>query len=63
NSGIHIIRYHADVTPGQVPLEQVSDQIRAELLATKQDETYAAQVETWESEADIKKYPGNLSVD
>ena len=46
-SGIHIIRYEGDVTPGAVPLEEVRGQLFDEALATAQEEHYAELLETW----------------
>ena len=45
--------YAADVQQGPVGLDAVRDGLEASLLATKQDETYAAQVETWTQEAKV----------
>ena len=51
--GTHILLYAADVQQGPVGLDAVRDGLEASLLATKQDETYAAQVETWTQEAKV----------
>ena len=46
-SGVHIIRYESDVTPGPVPLEDVRDQLYDEALAAAREENYAALLEGW----------------
>lgn len=49
--GIHIVQYASDLASGEVPLAQIYDTIKAELLADKQDEAYRAQVEQWVANA------------
>ncbi len=56
-SGIHIIYYNSDVTPGPVDIETVRDTLAEETLSTKQEEAYTAQYEEWKNGANIKKYP------
>ena len=46
-SGIHIIRYESDVTPGPVPLDDVRDQLYDEALTTAREENYADLVSKW----------------
>ena len=46
-SGVHIIRYESDVTPGPVPLEEVRDQLYDEALTTLREENYAALLSEW----------------
>ena len=46
-SGIHIIRYESDVTPGPVPLDDVRDQLYDEALTTAREENYADLVSEW----------------
>ena len=60
SNGVHIIYYNSDVTAGAVPLDEVRDELSAELLSTKQDETYDAAYQSWYNEAKIKKYPNRL---
>ena len=60
SNGVHIIYYNSDVTAGAVPLDEVRDELSAELLSTKQDETYDAAYQSWYDEAKIKKYPNRL---
>lgn len=51
--GTHILLYAGDVTPGPVALDTVRESLETSLLATKQDETYTAQVEAWTQEAKV----------
>ncbi len=46
-SGVHIIRYESDVTPGAVPLEEVRDELYEEALTTQREENYADQCSAW----------------
>ena len=46
-SGVHIIRYESDVTPGPVPLEEVRGQLYDEALTTMREENYAALLSEW----------------
>ena len=46
-SGVHIIRYESDVTPGAVPLEDVRDELYDEALTTLREENYNALLEEW----------------
>ena len=45
SSGVHIIYYNSDVTPGAVPIEDVYDALYAEKLNANQNEYLLAQVE------------------
>ncbi len=56
-SGIHIIYYNSDVTPGAVAIEDVRDELAEQMLTTKQDEAFTAQYEEWKAGTKIKKYP------
>jgi len=60
SSGVHIIFYNSDVTPGAVALDTVRDELQASLLETKQDETFEAEYKAWYDAAKIKKYPNRL---
>ena len=59
-SGVHIIKYIGDVTPGEVPLSDVRDALASEVLAQKQDEYYSAQEDQWLSSANPHYYPDRL---
>jgi hypothetical protein len=59
-AGLHLVEYLKDVTPGDVPLEQVSDAIREAALEEKQDEYYDEQITAMLEEANVKYYPERL---
>lgn len=59
-SGIHIIKYIGDVTPGEVDLPDVSRQIQEEVFAEKQELAYETQIESWLSTANATYYPERL---
>ena len=46
-SGVHIIRYESDVTPGPVPLDDVRDQLFDEALTAAREEHYNALLDEW----------------
>jgi hypothetical protein len=46
-SGVHIIYYYADVTPGAVPLETIRDAFAASALAEAQDAHMQEQLAKW----------------
>lgn len=46
-SGVHIIRYESDVTPGPVPLDDVRDQLFDEALTAAREEHYGALLNEW----------------
>lgn len=50
-NGVHIIYYLADITPGDVPFEDIKDGVAAEALEEKVSQTYDDQVEAWVEEA------------
>ena len=45
--GAHILYYNADVPSGDVPFEEVSEKLSAELLRTAQSEFYLSEKEAW----------------
>lgn len=45
--GIHIIYYMADIIPGAVPFEEISEAVADEALESKISETYDSQVSAW----------------
>ena len=49
--GIHIIYYMSDITPGEVPFEEVKGQIETVALEEKKNKTYEDQVAQWVEEA------------
>ena len=59
-SGVHIIKYVGDVTPGEVPLDSIRSILEAEVLAEKQELSYVEQEAQWIAAADVKYYPEKL---
>lgn len=55
-SGVHIIRYTADIPEGPVALETVREDLSKELLTDKQDETFNNQVTEWVAQSSVKVY-------
>lgn len=52
DSGIHILKYIGDSIEADVPATaDKNEEIKAELLSTKQDDTYAAAVDQWVEES------------
>lgn len=47
SSGVHIIRYESDVTPGAVPLEDIRDALYDETLENLKTEHYNDELEAW----------------
>jgi hypothetical protein len=60
-SGIHIIQYTSDIPEGPVALETVKDDLSAELLTTKQDETFNNQVTEWVAQSPVKVYKERMA--
>ena len=52
-NGIYLIYYLADITPGAVPFEDISDAIADEALEDKISATYNDQVAAWVEEANV----------
>ena len=46
-SGVHIIYYASDVTPGPIPMEQVHDQLYTEALDDAKTEHYEQEGTSW----------------
>ena len=49
-SGVHIIRYESDVTPGAVPLEEVHDKLYDEVLESARTEHFNSELKSWVAE-------------
>ena len=47
SSGIHIIRYESDVTPGAVPLDEIRDKLYDETLEKLKTDHYNSELESW----------------
>ena len=61
--GYHIIKYVEALPEGAVPLDEVKDEIKDNLLSAKQDELYSTQLTEWNDEMKIKIYENRLSLD
>lgn len=59
-SGIYIVYYLSDITPGEVDYETAKDEVRATLLETKQSEAYDAQLAAWMEELNVTYYLDNF---
>lgn len=55
--GFYIVQYAADVAEGPAPLDTVSETIKADLLAARQEETYNAAVQSWTAAAQVETFP------
>ena len=60
DSGYYIIEYTGDMASGEVPLEDVRDEIEERLISDKTEENYNAAMEQWREEAEITKYYDRL---
>ena len=58
--GVHLVQYIGEVTPGQVPLEDIRDAVAAEALKQKQNEYYEQQRDALLEAAQVKYYPERL---
>ena len=58
--GVHLVQYIGDVAPGEVPLEEVADAVRAEALKQKQAAYYDQQRQALLEAAQVKYYPERL---
>ncbi len=59
-SGVHIIKYIADVTPGAVPLEQIKDEIKEETLDSAKNDLYDKTIQEWVTAVNAKTYVDRL---
>lgn len=59
-NGVAILMYAGEVPEGSVPLENVREAIREELLESTQYGAYKAQVDAWMQAADPKYYPERM---
>ena len=51
--GYHLLRYAAELTPGPIAFELVSDEMRETALSEKKDDVYLAQETAWLEEQEI----------
>ena len=59
-SGLHLVEYLRDVTPGEVPLTDVYDAMKAETLQAAQDVAYDEHIANLLDAANVKYYPERL---
>ena len=59
-SGLHLVEYLSDVTPGDVPLEEVRDTIESQALEIRQRAYYDEQTTAMLEEANVQYYPERL---
>ena len=59
--GTHIVKYVSDLAEGAVALEDIKDQISAELLTTKQDDFYQTTLSQWVKDSNAKIYKDRLA--
>ena len=57
DSGIAIIKYAGDVTPGAVPFDEIKDHLRETCVEEAKSSQYNTQVFMWIKEAEVKYYP------
>lgn len=60
DEGYQIIEYTSDVTPGTTEYESVKDKINESMLSTVQADAWAAMIEQWETEHNVKTFVENL---
>ncbi len=58
--GVCILQYIGDVAQGPVPLDQVRDELREEVLTEARNNAYNAQVRAWVEEAHPTYYPERM---
>lgn len=58
--GYHIIRCIEKLDEGKVPYEDVKEDIQEYLTEAKKEQEWTAMIESWKTEAKIKKYPNKL---
>ena len=58
--GVHLVEFIGELTPGQVPLEDVRDAVAADALKHKQAEYYDQQRKDLLEQAHVKYYPEKL---
>ena len=46
-SGVHIIRYESDVTPGAVALDEIHDTLYEDTLETMKQDHFDSELESW----------------
>lgn len=59
-TGVHLVEYIGEITPGAVPLEDALDAVTADALKAKQTEYYEQQRQALLDAAQVKYYPERL---
>ena len=59
-SGLHMVEYAGDVTPGEVPLADVFEAVKAEVLEARKNAVYEQHVSELLDGAGVKYYPERL---
>lgn len=60
-AGVHLVQYLGDVPEGEVPFEQVRDQLATAALDKAQDAYFEEQSEAWLEAANVQYHPENLN--
>ena len=60
-SGIHILKYASDIAEGPVALDAVKETVSAEILSTKQNDAYSAQVTAWVEQSGVKIFKDRMN--
>lgn len=60
--GYHILMLKSIVTPGEVPFENVKEELRELVLSEKQEEKWLATQDEWIAAADVKKYEDRVGI-
>jgi|GEM_PF-1627329 len=60
--GYHILMLKSLVTPGEVPFENVKDELHDLVLTEKQNEKWQATQEEWVAAAEVKKYEDRVGI-
>ena len=60
-SGIHILKYVSDIAEGPVALDAVKETVSAEILSTKQNDAYSAQVTAWVEQSGVKIFKDRMN--
>ncbi len=58
--GVYVLRFIANVTPGAVPLSNVSSRLTTETQQAMKDQAYNEQLHTWMEEANVTYYPERM---
>lgn len=58
--GIYVVRYIANVTPGSVPLSNVSSRLTTETQEVMKEQAYNDQLNIWMEEANVTYYPERM---